>query len=273
MKPPATIFLVDNGSLRPDAIRQLRRLAKALGRKLGRAVEPVSVLHSDRVPPEKIGGRPAEVLEPALRRRAELGQRRFVILPLYVGRSAALTAHIPELAGKLRRVYPNLQVRVAAPLGARRARDLRKILGDLSRAKMGASVRTKPTKVVLVDHGSPSRSVAWTRNRARDQLLRELGRGVDVRASSMERRPGPKYAFNEPLLENILATPPFNRGRVVVAQLFLLPGRHAGPDGDIAQICQRAEARNPGLRTVRTALVGTHPGVIDLLAKRFHELG
>ncbi|MDB6127119.1 MAG: cobalamin, partial [Verrucomicrobia bacterium] len=78
--------------------------------------------------------------------------------------------------------------------------------------------------------------------------------------------------FNEPLLENVLDQSRFNFGPVLVVLLFILPGRHAGPDGDIAQICRRAEAKNPGLRTIRTELLGSHPRLVEVLAKRFREM-
>jgi hypothetical protein len=50
----------------------------------------------------------------------------------------------------------------------------------------------------------------------------------------------------------------------------LLPGRHAGPGGDIATIIRRARAGNPKLRAVRTKLLGDHPGMVAILADRFN---
>jgi sirohydrochlorin ferrochelatase len=85
----------------------------------------------------------------------------------------------------------------------------------------------------------------------------------------MERRPGAAYAFNEPLLATLLATPPWSSGPVIVAQLFLLPGRHAGPGGDVERICQRARKNFPSLRTRRTRLLGGHPALVEILADRF----
>ena len=86
----------------------------------------------------------------------------------------------------------------------------------------------------------------------------------------MERREGEEYAFNEPLLENLLGSEGFRRD-VVLSMLFISPGRHAGPGGDIAQICEEAEKTHPGLRTFMSDLFATHPGAIDLLARRFTE--
>ena len=86
--------------------------------------------------------------------------------------------------------------------------------------------------------------------------------------ASMERREGAAYAFNEPLLATALRTPPFDRGDVVVALQFLSPGRHAGPGGDIADICAAAEAEQPGLRTQMTEPIAADGRLVELLAER-----
>jgi sirohydrochlorin ferrochelatase len=101
------------------------------------------------------------------------------------------------------------------------------------------------------------------------QLRTRLGPTVrGVLAASMERRPESEYDFNEPLLERAFDRPGFDAGPVIVAMLFLSPGRHAGPDGDIARICADAQQRHPGLRIVMTDLVGRHPGLIPILVDR-----
>lgn len=86
----------------------------------------------------------------------------------------------------------------------------------------------------------------------------------------MERREGDAYAFNEPLLENLLGSPGFDRD-VVLSMLFISPGRHAGPGGDIAHICEEAEKENPGLQTWMSDLFATHEGAIRVLANRFRQ--
>ncbi len=266
------VLLMDNGSLRPAAIRKLCSLAAALGRRLGRKVEPVSLLHSSAVPASKLNGRKAEILEPAILSRAKAGVREFVIVPLFFGRSRALTEYIPERLAEWNKTYPDLRVRLAAPLAAVGDDRLARLLEAQVRAKLTpAFLRGEKVQVAVVDHGSPAKAVTQVRNRLAAQLRRRLGRSVArVAASSMERRPGAAYAFNEPLLENLLATRPWNSGPVIVAQLFLLPGRHAGPAGDIAAICRRAREKNPRLRTVRTKLLGDHSGLIEILADRYH---
>ena len=47
---------------------------------------------------------------------------------------------------------------------------------------------------------------------------------------------GEEHAHNHPLLADQLRTEGWNQGDLVVAPLFLSPGRHAGPDGDVAEI-------------------------------------
>jgi sirohydrochlorin ferrochelatase len=75
----------------------------------------------------------------------------------------------------------------------------------------------------------------------------------------MESPDGPEFDFNRPLLAEALLAPGFDSGDVVIAPLFLSPGRHAGPGGDLARIAREAEARSAGLRCHFTGLVGTHP--------------
>ncbi|MCP1328725.1 sirohydrochlorin chelatase, partial [Halomonas sp. 707D4] len=89
---------------------------------------------------------------------------------------------------------------------------------------------------------------------------------------SMERREGDAYRFNEPLLENLLESVEFRDATVVVALLFLSPGRHAGDGGDIAEICREARTRHPRLRVITTRLVGEHDGIVDILATRFRQV-
>ena len=56
--------------------------------------------------------------------------------------------------------------------------------------------------------------------------------------------------------------------RVVLAMLFLSPGRHAGPGGDIEEICVRAMQHHPNLQVVVTPLIGEHPRLAEILNDR-----
>ena len=56
MMTETEVFLVDNGSLAPDATLELRGLAKALSGRLNYPVEVVSPLHSHKVDPVDLDG-------------------------------------------------------------------------------------------------------------------------------------------------------------------------------------------------------------------------
>jgi hypothetical protein len=272
------VFLTDNGSLVPDATLSLRRLAREVGQAAGLEVLPVSLLHSSGISPEKLGGVPAEIFEPAVVRRANEGAREFLVLPLFFGPSRALTGYLPERAAALARRFSGLKVDVAPWLvclpgepvpfepGDTGVEDMAGILEDLAHRAMDGSV---PEAVALVDHGSPEPRVTRVRNVLAMELCRRLGgRYGPVRPCSMERREGDEYCFNEPLLEGLLGAPGYAGREVLVSMLFLQPGRHAGLAGDVAGICGRARAEDARLRTRMTPLVGEHPALVPMLVRR-----
>jgi sirohydrochlorin ferrochelatase len=278
MKParaadPEAILLVDYGSLEPAATLALRGIAARLGGVLGRTVAPVSLRHADGVPAAALGGSPAEVLESALERRAREGVNRFLVVPLFFGPGGALTGDVPACAARVRTKFPATEVRLMRGLvDVNDAADDRMaaMLEDQVRSKM-AGMADRPA-VILVDHGSPERAVTLVRDHLAARLAARLGTAVSgVRAASMERRPGAEYDFNEPSLDRALDETDPDARPVIVAMQFLLPGRHAGPGGDIAQICAAARRRRPGLSVTMTGLVGSHPKLIEVLADRARE--
>lgn len=266
------IFLVDNGSLRAQATLNLRRVAASLSELIGETVQAASLLHSNKIPVEEVDGIPATTLGPAAERSAEQGATEIIVLPFFFGPSKALTGYLPERMATLQARFPHVKVRVAQPLVDELGdNDLRlaHLLADNVREKLQPA--TKP-HVALVDHGSPIPEVTAVRNRLAGQLSVLLADDVTcVAAASMERREGDEYRFNEPLLENLLVTPEFNAGPVILAMLFLSPGRHAGEGGDIAEIYAAAEQQHPGLSVTTTKLVGEHPGIVDILATRLGQ--
>lgn len=272
MTDAPAILLVDNGSLQPAATLRLRALAAALAVRTGREIEPVSLLHSSAIDPAELDGRPAEILEPALRRRFAAGVREFVIVPLFFGPSAALTEYIPERVRAMAADLPGLTARLTAPvIDPTLPEDTRvaAILADQVRATVIARHLSRPW-VILVDHGSPQPAVGAIRERVAADLRRLLGDEARVvLAASMERREGPQYDLNEPLLARALDQV---AGEGIVALLFFSPGRHAGPGGDIAEICAAAERARPGLRAHLAPLVGEHPGLVEILADRLEAV-
>lgn len=270
---PCTL-LVDNGSHRADSTLSLRRVAAALSARVGRTIHPVSLLHSTRVDPAELGGVPAEIFEPFIKSRRERhGDHSFLVVPLFFGHSAAVYEYLPQRVREIREAWPELAVRVApclVDIDDPHDTAVAEILAQLVREKMAAERLDRPA-VTLVDHGTPRIAVNRVRNVLAERLREALGDAVRaVAPSSMERREGDDYAFNEPLLENLLGTGAFT-GDVVLSMLFLSPGRHAGPGGDIAQICAAAEERHPGLKTWMSDLFATHPGTVELLARRYAQ--
>ena len=257
-----TIILVDNGSRRPGATLSLRRIAADLSAAVGHPVFPVSLQHSDRIPAGDLGGRPADLFTPFLRRQIQRGQRSFIVLPLFFGPSRALSAFIPEQVAALTDELGSFrlrQARVLCPLPAGEDR-LADILADnVLRADADAE------RVVVVDHGSPVPQVTAVREWLAAALRARLPDSVEIDQAVMERREGRDYDFNGALLSERLDGV---TGRVVLGMVFLSPGRHAGPGGDIAEICADAESRNPGLRVTPSALIGDHPGLIEILQDR-----
>lgn len=272
---PTICFLFDNGSLRAASTLSLRELAAELEIDLGVAVQPVSLLHSSGIDPAALGGEPAQLLEPALRDFAANGGRRAVALPLFFGPSAALTDYVPERVAAIRRTHPTLDVRLApclvTPDDDSADRVAAAIGRDIARA-MHQRNWSQPA-VVLVDHGSPRPAVAQVRD-AVGARLRERMRDVaePVLVSSMERREGTEYDFNEPLLERALTeVAAAGQRRVIVALQFLQAGRHAGSGGDIAAICARVGEQWPNLETTATEPMGKAPEIRELLRRRYTE--
>ena len=266
--------LFDNGSLRPEATLNLRVIALRLQAAIGVTVCPVSLLHSSAIAPGALGGLPAKILEPALRAWLQAGGSDILLLPLFFGPSAALTEYVPQCLEQLRREFPAISVRLGRWLvDPRNSRDIRlaSILADNVRAVIRSRRLTRPD-AVLVDHGSPQREVVEVRDFLGRQAGQLLGKEIDrLAVASMERRSGPEYDFCEPLLAAVLRRAEFARGHVVVARQFFSPGRHAGPAGDIADICTAAEQERPGLKTHLTGLMGGDPRLIEVLADRYRE--
>lgn len=266
-----TCFLFDNGSFRPDSTRSLRALAARLQARLGYEVRPVSLLHSTRISADELDGVPAQLLEPSLDEWfASNPEGSAILTPLFFGPSGALVDYVPERMGSLKARHPHARMILAEPLVVpdEEPAELVSVLADRARRAAAAKCWTKP-KVVLCDHGTPLLTVTEVRNRLGSMLAEALRDEVTaVSVASMEQREGDAFAFNEPLLATLLRTPPFDTGNVVVLLQFLSPGRHAGPGGDVAEICENAQAERPGLTTTMTEPIADDPRLVDVLLRR-----
>lgn len=271
-----TVFLVDNGSLRPAATFGLRRLAAALSQKTGLRVEAVSLLHSHKIAPEDLDGVAATIVRRRLRELSEAGERSFVVLPLFLGPSLALSDYLPKLIIEAQSRGAVIEVVVADPLVGLdvEAPDprLAEMLADQVRAVQLARGWRSAT-VALVDHGTPIRPVNQVRNAVARQLAKLLAAdGSEVLACSMERREGAEYAFNDPLLESLAGETGFAGQKLIVAMFFLLPGRHAGAGGDVTEICQGMVDRGEFEQVCTTSLLGEHPRLLEVLEDRLRAV-
>jgi len=301
------VALVDNGSLKAESTLSLRRLARQLEAKLaadmgaeaeaGRQrlctyrVWPVSARFSNRIPPRELEGQPGELLGDCLNRLAALigggswlngSSGSIIILPLLIGPSSTLTSTLPQAAhAAVSAAAPStvLDVEICPSLvclcpmiyGASTtgAIALARILAEsLAALSSNAEEENRNEVVFICDHGSPAKRVTDAREAVRVALEAELGHSV--RACCMERREGPDYDFNGPLLEDaLLALPPGTSARV--ALLFLQEGRHAGTGGDIDKIVAKACEQRTDLRIQTTKVLAYHQGLVTLLAERLKK--
>jgi sirohydrochlorin ferrochelatase len=273
----AEIVLLDNGSLRAGATLALRAVAAQLSARLGTVVQPVSLLHSEKVSPDQLAGMSAVCIDSWMeKRRMDLRSGPVVILPYFIGPSLALTDFLAKKCANWRQADPTLNITVASCLAEASVEAPAALAAMLADAVKSTANRKGWTDygVVVVDHGTPVRAVNAVRNDVTDLLaLHPDLCSRPVIAASMERRAGEDYAFNEPLLETALRPPLCPARRVIVAMLFLSPGRHAGDSGDVATILREAEAASGGaLVTAMTPLLGEHPALLDLLEKAYESV-
>jgi sirohydrochlorin ferrochelatase len=252
------VALVDNGSLEPAAHRNLRAVAAALAEQTGVAVHAVSWKHSDRIAPDALGGTPAWTLAPFVRRMHALGQRDFVFVPFFVSAQGAIGSALRGDLEKLQAATGGFDFTFSAGLADRGA--LPAIVEARIRETIAAAALVRPA-VVLADHGGPSPVSAALRDHLAAELRARLGSHVAaLTPASMEGEHPPLLA--DALQPHAAAGTP----EVVVALLFLSPGRHAGAGGDIAQICAAS-----GARCRVTELIGNHPLAAETLAAALRD--
>jgi hypothetical protein len=256
--------LIDNGSLEPAAHACLRAAAAAIGARAGTRVDAVSWRHSGRIPEGALEGGPAWTLEHWIRARVAAGEREFLFIPFFISPQGAIGSSLRQDLDRLRETEGGFDYAFTDGLPSDSA--LPAIVADRIRQSASRLGLRRPP-VVVVDHGGPSPASAKVRNQVADRVRAELGGAIGpLLAASMESPDGPDFAFNGPLLCEALARPGFDSGDVVIAPLFLSPGRHAGPGGDLVRIGRAAVARAPRLRCHFTELVGSHPLALETLA-------
>jgi sirohydrochlorin ferrochelatase len=258
------IALIDNGSLEPAAHESLRAAALAIGERTGVAVEAVSWKHSDRIAASSLKGGAARVLAAWVCSQVASGEREFLFIPFFVSPQGAIGSALRMDLEALQAEAGRFDFSFTDSLSGGDA--LAAIVADLVREAARANGLRRPA-VIVVDHGGPSRNSSVVRDRVADAVRAELGGSFGrLSPASMESPQGPEFDFNRPLLCDALGSREVVSGDVVIAPLFLSPGRHAGPGGDLERIARAAEDRSPGLRCHFTKLVGSHPLAVETLA-------
>lgn len=284
------MILVDNGSVRAASTLKLRALAAQLEKdpRMGSNIQvhATSARWSDRVDSADLCGVPAELLGVCLRRLAANGCTSMVIVPYFFGPSTTVTDYCPEVARAAQLDWPHLRVSIAPPLWCP-CPYLQRLLPPrrcgrgqddrIAQALCASVLRTaqkqslKQPIVLVCDHGTPTHSVHDVREVVTAQVREILDQAVSsVSSCSMERREGIDYAFNDPLLETALGAVcgGSQADSVIVALLFLGPGKHAGAGGDIASIV--TSSRCP-LRVHVTDVIGSDPLIRDILVDRAQQ--
>ena len=214
------IFLVDNGSVRPEAYKNLCSIAAQVSESIGEKVVPAPLLHADKIPENELGVGRAFLLEELIKEACAGGETSFDVLPLFFGPSGALMDYLPRRLRILNKKHPGLKVRILNPLfisGKNGGEVLTGILQERVQ-QLVEQHQLKEYRIAVVDHGSPRKEVTEVRNAVAIQLAHRFEKsGIDVAPASMERRSGAEYDFNEPLLETLLARKPFNNGTTIVA--------------------------------------------------------
>ena len=273
-----TILLVDNGSTRVDAAVQLRLIAKKLSEKTGKTIHPVSMQHSDRISTEdvvnKLSGKPAQVFRAFMRKQLKQNQRNFVLIPLFFGKSRAITSFVPTEIEKLETEFGSINLSITDELYPLPNGDpkLIDILFQHSKLAIDGRKHHECQNLVLVDHGSPLPAVNAVRQHIASKLQEKLANGIQLKQAAMERRKGNEYDFNGELLQDLLSKlAESGETSVTVLLLFLLPGTHAGKNGDIVQICRNVMDKFPDFTASMSPLIGEHEMLIDCLSDRLRN--
>ncbi len=264
------VLLVDNGSIRADATKQLRILAKKLSVAAKIKVQPVSLRHADKISAELLDGEAAQVFLSFMDEYLLQGERKFIILPLFFAEGRAVTELISNQLLSFQALYTNFTFQVAdvvypLPNGEPLLVDM---IYDLILKKAEGSPLSKKN-IVLVDHGSPQPRVTEVRKHLAKLVQKKLSTTGALAEAVMERRKGDEYLFNGELLQDWL-TRKAQAGEksVIVCLLFFLAGRHAGKGGDIDEICRKVEDEYPKFKIAVCPLIAEHKELVSILLAR-----
>ena len=266
-------LLVDNGSLRPEAIFSLRRVAKKLSAETSFEVIPLGLLHSNKIDRALLDGEIGQTIGTFLSGDRPDQNEELIVLPFFFGPSRGITEWLIEKLEEWQLKNPTRSYRVLDPLYKENEIQLAQALQQEVKS-VGKEQKLDRVHVALVDHGTPVPEVNKVREDVGEALRVLMGNEVeDFSTCSMERREGDEYSFNDPLLEKLLLQwGEDGVTQVVVALFFLLSGRHAGKEGDLVEICANVKKKFPEMNIFLTKPLGEHEIIFKILKDKLHTL-
>jgi hypothetical protein len=228
-------------------------------------------MHSHKVDVKKLNNVPGVSMDSFFQSNKSANETELAFIPMFLGPSLAITDWLASKLHKWKGRDLGKRFAIADTIYRKGDNRIALALHDLVVKKIPSEFRNR-AYIILVDHGTPLPAVNQVREEVGFQLKGLLLESVSgFSTACMERRSGKEYDFNGPLLEDLLHQI-YSRGErsVILAQLFLTPGRHAGPGGDIASICKPFEEL--GMKILRTPTLGDHPLMLEILVERFREL-
>ncbi len=259
-------LLVDNGSLRPSPILTLRQIAKKLNFETPFEVLPMGLLHSNKVDLHLLEGKPAETIKTFLKSDRGTREKDLLVLPFFLGPSLGVTDWLVSLLEYWKNEKKDRSFTILNCLH----QDGDERLAFAMKHKLNQMVSENDIKnpsVAMVDHGTPIIQVNQVREAVGKSLKQMIHDQFKMFSTcSMERRDGEEYNFNDPLLEDLLEKW-LSQGEeeIIVLLFFLLSGRHAGDNGDIAKICKRVGMKYPKSKILVTKPLGNSEIVFDIL--------
>jgi len=270
-----TLLLVDNGSTRVEAALQLKKIASKLSDVSGLKIHAVSLKHSDKIPADHVDahldGIKARVFNEFIEEHLKAGQRNFILIPLFFGKSRALTSFVPDEKEKLESQFGSFSLNMTDVLYPidEGSPALVNILYEHAVLAANGDTKAHLKNIVLVDHGSPIKTVNDVRQGLAHALKLKLPEGCNIDQAAMERRPGKEYDFNGELLEDYLnRLAKAGETKATILLQFLLSGTHAGANGDIEQICHTVMSKYPGFKVSISPLIGQNDQLVTLLAEK-----
>ena len=173
MKLPICL-LVDNGSLRPEAIFSLRRVAQKLAIETEFEVLPVGLLHSNKIKVSDLDDIKAETIGTFLTSPRGKNEKSLLILPLFLGPSRGITEWLVSRLEEWRREEADRSYQVLDCLHVDGDYRLAMALAGGINNLIDREDLSNP-RVAMVDHGTPIAEV----NRVREQKRSTSGNEDD----------------------------------------------------------------------------------------------